>query len=263
MPTTYTHDLFGKAVYQKLSEGIREAVARHRMSFTIGLHGPDILFYYRPFHNNEVNQTGHRMHEEIAADFFYRCKQKYLETRDEAVLVYTLGFICHFMLDSTCHPYIYKYTEKTGAGHDEIETELDRVLMEKNGKNPFSYRPACVIHPDKEAISAIAAVLDGISQKQVKKSLRSMWFYTRVTVSRGCVRRAFLLKILKILGIYDETQGRVMRKSPSKRCEQSNRELMVMIKCAVPETVTVLEEFYETLEDVDYLNYRFSRNYKY
>ena len=35
-----------------------------------------------------------------------------------------------------------------------------------------------------------------------------------------------------------------------------------MVKCAVPETVTVLEEFYATLDEPETVNYRFSRNYK-
>ena len=78
MPTTYTHDLFGKAVFQKLPEEIRKIIHRNKTEYLIGLHGPDILFYYRPFHRNEVNQTGHRMHEEIAADFFRHCKRDIL-----------------------------------------------------------------------------------------------------------------------------------------------------------------------------------------
>ena len=45
MPTTYTHDAFGKAVYQKLPEEIKQVIAGHKMAFLIGLHGPDLLFY--------------------------------------------------------------------------------------------------------------------------------------------------------------------------------------------------------------------------
>ncbi len=159
MPTTYTHDLFGKAVFQKLPEEIRKIIHRNKTEYLIGLHGPDILFYYRPFHRNEVNQTGHRMHEEIAADFFRHCKREYLASGEEGILSYTLGFICHYMLDSSCHPYIYSYTERTGASHAEIETELDRAFMEKNEKNPFCYRPARGIHPDKKAERTIPQCL--------------------------------------------------------------------------------------------------------
>ncbi len=261
MPTTYTHDLFGKAVFQKLPEEMQEIVKKHRMAYIIGLHGPDILFYYHPFQKNEMNQTGNRMHEEMASDFFRHCKRRYLVTGNEAVLAYTMGFICHYMLDSSCHPYIYRYTEKTGASHAEIETELDRVFMEKNGKNPFTYHPGSVIHIDNDAVEAIADVLGKFSDKQIRTTLRFMKFYTGITVCRTSLKRKVLLKFLRLAGIYEETHGRVIRKQHFTRCAESTRELISMVKCTVPETVTVLEEFYQTLDDPDVINYRFSRNY--
>ena len=52
MPTTYTHDVFGKMVYQKMPENLKEIAANHINSYRIGQHGPDILFYYHLFHGN-------------------------------------------------------------------------------------------------------------------------------------------------------------------------------------------------------------------
>lgn len=43
---------------------------------------------------------------------------------------------------------------------------------------------------------------------------------------------------------------------------QSTEELMALLRLAIPETVTVLEDFYDTLEDVQNLNGRFERNYE-
>lgn len=51
-------------------------------------------------------------------------------------------------------------------------------------------------------------------------------------------------------------------KRPLRRCEQSTEELMALLRLAIPETVTVLEDFYDTLEDVQNLNGRFERNYE-
>lgn len=45
MPTTYTHDLFGKKVYRQLPREIRKVIRENGNLFRIGLHGPDILFY--------------------------------------------------------------------------------------------------------------------------------------------------------------------------------------------------------------------------
>ena len=39
MPTTYTHDVFGKMVYQKMPENLKEIAANHINSYRIGQHG--------------------------------------------------------------------------------------------------------------------------------------------------------------------------------------------------------------------------------
>ena len=46
MPTTYTHDAFGRKVYKSLQGDLQELIHRHIQLYRIGLHGPDILFYY-------------------------------------------------------------------------------------------------------------------------------------------------------------------------------------------------------------------------
>lgn len=261
MPTTYTHDIFGKLIYQKLPSDIRELLNEHKNSYMIGLHGPDLLFYYHPFGKNPVNQQGTAMHSEIAAPFFEKCKDYYMETGDEEALAYIIGFVCHYMLDSTCHPYIGRYMEKTGAGHDEIETELDRYFMLRANRNPFRFKPAGHLKASRESVRAIAGILE-LPEKTVRRCIRSLKFYTGVTVCRSGAKRALLLRVMKILGVYDSIQGHIMRKKPLKRCAESTEELVTLFKLAVPETLTVVEDFYDTLEERGYLNGRFGRNYE-
>lgn len=261
MPATYAHDIFGKAVCQKLSEDIRRFLAEHQSAFMIGLQGPDILFYYHPFGKNEINELGHAMHRETAASFFADCRAYCRETEDAEALAYVTGFVCHYMLDSSCHAYIAKYMEKTGAAHDEIETELDRALMERMGRNPFWYKPAAHLKAGKPCVRAIAAVL-GLPEKTVKKCIRSLRFYTGLTVCHTVVKRRFLLRILKLCGVWDAMQGHVMRRKPLKKCMESTETLFGLMKLAVPETVTVIEDFYGTMEEPAYLNVRFARNYE-
>jgi len=262
MPTTYTHNFFGKVVYQKLPEEIQELITRNKMAYLIGQHGPDILFYYRPFCENRINRLGHQMHEESATDFFSRCKAAYRQSGDEVLLVYTIGYICHYMLDSTCNPYIEQYTQRTGAGNDEIESELDRILMEKSGKNPFSHRPADDLRGNRALLKAITVAYEDVTEQQIRKCLKAMRFYTGLTVCRNAFKRKALLGCMRCGRIYKKVQGRVIRKKRLKRCEESTKELLAMLRVMVPETVTVIEEFYQTLSEEEYLNYRFERNYK-
>ena len=182
MPTTYAHDLFGKMVYHRLDPEIQEKIKKYQTTYQIGLHGPDILFYVRPFHKNRFNQMAHRLHREEAAGFFERGRELYQKTGNEEILVYLLGFICHFMLDSTCHPYISEYMKKTGAGHDEIETEFDRSLMIRTGRDPFHYQPGSVLRIEKKSVDAISKVLEGMRHRDIVRALMGTKFYTKLSV---------------------------------------------------------------------------------
>ena len=57
MPTTYAHYKFGKEVISALPRPLRSTVENHRELFDIGLHGPDILFYYHPMKRTVRDMT--------------------------------------------------------------------------------------------------------------------------------------------------------------------------------------------------------------
>ena len=70
MPSTYAHRRFGAQAAARLPEELRGVVSRHRALYDIGLHGPDILFYYKPLFANPVNHVGYAMHDRPGIEFF-------------------------------------------------------------------------------------------------------------------------------------------------------------------------------------------------
>ena len=62
MPSTYAHYCFGKAVYRRLPQEIQEEIKAYSPLYMTGLHGPDILFYYKPLKSNDINRIGYGMH---------------------------------------------------------------------------------------------------------------------------------------------------------------------------------------------------------
>ena len=53
MPGTYAHYAFGKKVLAQVDDEIKNIILKNMDLFLIGLHGPDILFYYKPLiYNN-------------------------------------------------------------------------------------------------------------------------------------------------------------------------------------------------------------------
>ena len=149
MPTTYAHDLFGKEVYKRLPPDMKALLRRHGDLYRIGLHGPDILFYYM-VSKNPVTQFGIEMHHEKARAFFEEGMRQVRRNNDEALFAYLLGFGCHYILDSACHPYVNKMAAEGVIPHIVLEKEFDRVLMEETGKDPDYYYPACGIVPKME-----------------------------------------------------------------------------------------------------------------
>ena len=262
MPTTYAHDLFGKMVYHRLDPEIQEKIKKYQTTYQIGLHGPDILFYVRPFHKNRFNQMAHRLHREEAAGFFERGRELYQKTGNEEILAYLLGFICHFMLDSTCHPYISEYMKKTGARHDEIETEFDRALMVRTGKDPFHYQPGSVIRIEKNSVDAISEVIEGMSHKDIVRALMGSKFYTRLPICDSEKKRKIKLAVARILFMYRLADGRIIRGEPKDICLESTQHLTQLFLQTVPEAAAMINEYYKQRNGSDRLNVRFDRNYK-
>ena len=46
MPSTYAHRRFGTNVLEHLPDELRAQLEQNRELYDIGLHGPDLLFYY-------------------------------------------------------------------------------------------------------------------------------------------------------------------------------------------------------------------------
>ena len=94
---------------EALPRGLQNTIEYHRDLYDIGLHRLDILFYYKALKSHPVNQQGHTVHENFADTFFEHAVSVIEKAEDPtAARVYIYGVICHFALDSECHPYIEK-----------------------------------------------------------------------------------------------------------------------------------------------------------
>lgn len=174
MPTTYTHFAFGREVFELLDHDLRHELRPYMDYYNIGLHGPDILFYYHAFRKNNVNRRGSAIHHDKAAVFFRHAFSVFMEQEDKAAAkAYLAGFMTHYMLDSSCHPYINKRIRETGISHTEIETDLDSLLMRQDGLNPRTYRPAGHVKA-RWSLARLIAPFYELTSRQVWASLVDM-----------------------------------------------------------------------------------------
>lgn len=261
MPTTFTHDVFGKEVLKKLPAPLKETVRSGKGLYRIGLHGPDIFFYYWPIHKNKVNEIGHRMHRELASEFFKKGISEFLTNPSSQLASYLLGFACHFMLDSTCHGYIGQFERKTGISHAEIETELDRYFMVREKKELFSYLPASVLEPTEENCRVIARVFPQVSVREIQSAIRWQKRYDKLLTCKTPVKEKVILGGMRVLGCYDSLEGQVMRKSANPACRESTEQLIGLYKKAVEETPAALENLYDCMYGRGQLSVRFYRDF--
>ena len=206
---------------------------------------------------------GHRIHEEPACSFFQRAKIVInCCTAPDAGSAYILGFICHFMLDSQCHPYIRKKIEETKLSHAEIETEFDRLLMVENNLDPLSYKPTGHIIAKIEYAECISWFFEEISEEKILSSLKSMKKYLNFLVSPGKLKRFFIVKALKLTGNYENMAGLLMNYQPNPDCTDTSIGLRKLYSSAIMPTKNLINEFYENIHNPKSLNSRFQRNFE-
>lgn len=248
MPTTYAHYKFGKDVIGALPRPLEQAVKNKRELFDIGLHGPDILFYYRAFMANSVSAQGYALHDKMADEFFRHAAGVIKKSEDVAAArAYMYGFICHFALDSECHKYIEKMIHTSGITHSEIEKEFDRYLLTEDHINPMTHLATKHIHPSFENARVIAPFFEDMPAEAVKKALSSMIFYHKLLLAPGQGKRKLLFGGMKLIGKYDSMHGMVMNEQANPQCENYCLLLKKLYAGAVPLAVDLIMKFQKVL----------------
>ncbi len=246
MPSTYAHYRLGKEVAEVLEGETWHTISMYRQLYLIGLHGPDILFYYKPLKSNPVNRIGYGMHGRPGIEFF-RHAVKVIENKDNKLpyLAYMYGVMCHFALDVSCHGYIDKKIEESGVSHAEIEVEFDRMLMETDGLDPIRHPLTDHIVPSMRNAKVISCFYDGTTPEQIQEALKGMIYNNKLLLAPSRIKRMFVNGILKISGNYKEMHGLMVNYKPNPLCEDSNRRLIELYKKAGKLAVQLINEYSE------------------
>lgn len=262
MPTTYTHDLFGKIVYKQLPEEIRKVIRKNGDLFRIGLHGPDILFY--DLTNLSVSSIGVEMHSIPAASFFLRGMSMVRARDDERLLAYLLGFGCHYLLDSVCHPYVEDVAKAKVITHTLLEKEFDRTLMLETNKNPYHFYPSDCIVPKVSYARVIRKMFPGLGTRDILVSLRMMKFLTNAMVYDNRGKRRFLVALVTRIAGKRKSRSALeffMEKDPVPGSEKPVKELHRYFDQAAEEAPVYIEELYSLSKEELPLSKRWNRTY--
>lgn len=263
MPAFYAHHRFGEAVLQKLPESLGTTAADHRPQFDIGLQGPDLFFFYRPYiGGGRVAKYGHRLHEISAMPFFEHglcvVEREGLDSREYA---YMLGFICHFALDSSCHGFINRMVKKTGISHLEIEEEFEKYLLREDGKNPLGFPVGDLVPQDMETAEAAAAFYEGITPSAAKQALFDLRAVKKLLTAPGKVKQGAVNTALRMTFHYRQLKGLMNQRKDNPGCSRLNRELYDISEEAESFALFLTESFHESLLTGKTLDRAFDRNF--
>ncbi|MBQ8193101.1 MAG: zinc dependent phospholipase C family protein [Bacilli bacterium] len=147
MPSSVTHNYFASDVYDKINIDIKKKLQFNLDDFKCFAQGPDPYFFY-DFHLTKKSKNVFKIndamqHTNVNEHFLslinYINEKEYYS--NSQVMAYLYGQICHFILDSTIHPFVifntgiyddkdvnsYKYN----GLHEEMEYFIDIHLIAK------------------------------------------------------------------------------------------------------------------------------------
>ncbi|HHU16937.1 MAG: zinc dependent phospholipase C family protein [Anaerovoracaceae bacterium] len=248
MPTTYAHYTFGIKVYNLLCSDAKHIIDQNKSLYLLGLHGPDILFYYKPLKSNDVANLGRAIHRQTALKFYQKAKEQLESCPDkEAGIAYLLGFFCHFMLDSECHPLVRHKTKTEGLAHNKIEREFDRVMMTREGLDPNSHKPTQHLILKSGDEKVIACFYSGITPQQIDKSVKDMKQYLDLLVSPGKTKHTMLKCVLSLFNPDKGFDGLLMSREPLPEYIKSSEDLAEILLLAVKPTARYADILFRCL----------------
>lgn len=262
MPAFYAHHRFGEKVLPLLDDEIRELILNYRDSFNVGLQGPDLLTYYQPHQQNRVATYGFHLQELSAYPFFQNAlkiiKKQGRATREYA---YILGVICHYILDSECHPYINRKTNEINVPHREIESEFEKALLRTDEKDPFTYPLYDLVPTDDKTAASTYAFYKNINPVIIKQALQDMRMIKKLYTSPGKAKQKILNTVFSRSKNTDYWNGLIHHKEDNPACETSTRGLMLRFDNAVLLAAKMIDSFDESLTAKKELHIRFNRTY--
>lgn len=292
MPDLTTHYLFGDSVYNDVNEDIKILLDKYKNEFNIGLQGPDILFFHNALNlkiskkSFSLPRIGSKMHTELIDEVLnymklYIATLEYPSAEHDILSSYYLGYICHYILDKTVHPYVYylvdrmkeKLKKETEHSiHIKIESELDVILYEKlksehisnfNVKNEMSLSTVSKNVIAKMYSDMIRELFDTqVEVLEIMKSLDDIVNISKLLYNKNSVLEKFSFAVNKILPIAKNLTYHIKPKSvrtdtANLNCRlwhhplypeiKSHKSVLGLFYDAKSEAVSVLNELYPLL----------------
>ena len=232
MPSAYAHYRFGTEILPGLPADVRRPIQRFRRMFDMGLQGPDPFFYYNILMNTPVGSLGKKLHAMTGQEFFAMVCRRYRQEPTEAGEAYLYGLLCHYCLDSLCHPFIREISAEGKIGHTELETEFDRFLLAADGKTPpHTHDRSRHITLSKGECVTVSGFFPPATPADIHRSVSHMAAILKFLASPRGPKRTALNAAISITG--DKFSQHVMPPMANPNCAHLDEELMGLYQKAL------------------------------
>jgi len=154
-----------------------------RDAFNWGAQGPDVLYYSKGIKPRaSLRKCGVLMHHIDPALLFETFFDIYnAGGYSEIALSYIQGFICHYTLDRSAHPYIYYLSQQLVTRddilsifiHNRIEHNIDvLVLLKEKHVGGDKICAVSVLPANREVLFEVSAFLTEVMRRMFKKRAR-------------------------------------------------------------------------------------------
>ena len=183
MPSILTHQHFANFLIEKYQDHW-PLLGKQASLVWLGSQGPDPFFFYgrAPFKTrlakSSMNQFGSLLHNQPPHQSIWPLiKHGWLGPKaDDVTKAYVLGALTHYVLDRTCHPYVFyrsgfdeqgSLTEHYNADHAKLEVEIDLALIHQLRLTSSMYQPKVTLQVDSVSLQSISQLYFQAFPKQV------------------------------------------------------------------------------------------------
>jgi len=268
MPGFTTHYILGVKAYGQLeNSGLKHIISKYRWLYQLGLQGPDMFFYNIPIlRHRDYRNVGSYMHESHVNDFFanamYEIQSMESAQKKQQAISYIAGFLCHYVGDYICHPYVYaRIGHETGKNsayvygmHAALENDIDTLLLLKYKKKKTSeFNQAATLALNGFEIQFVSDFLARV----INKTYYPITYKNNFRVTPAMVHRSVLAMRFGVRTLADPT-GR--KKNRINAIENIFLKAPIVsqkiLSDDIPDVITKLRVIYKNIMKLDYDNQR-------
>ena len=145
MPATYTHHLFSEDVFKVVNEKTQLRIKDEIEIYKLFAKSFDIFYFTK----SNLGYLGHHKNiNEYFKNIILFMRNNNL-TDNSQILAYLYGSICHYVLDTTCHPFVFYKTGRYNIKDKSTYKYKGKTMDEKFYL--FNIKNNCIV--DKIEIS--------------------------------------------------------------------------------------------------------------